>query len=123
MPYLVEENYIFSFHFISTISLDALEEEISDSKDSNATKNAKIYYKSCLDEDTLEKQGLKNMIDLINNELGGCSLTNPKYDLNSEDSFDKIVKFSKWGLKPLFNVYISSNPKKPNNYVLRVIFT
>lgn len=96
-----------------------MEEEIS-KDEGEATKNAKIYYRSCINEDTLEQNGFENLKDLVNKELGGCSLTSSSYDITNEDTFEKIVKFSKWGLKPLFDVYVSSNPKKPNNYVIRV---
>lgn len=96
-----------------------MEEEIS-KNEGEATKNAKIYYRSCLNEDVLEQSGFENMKKLVNEELGGCSLTDSNYDKNKEDTFEKIVKFSNWGLKPLFDVYVSSNPKKPNNYVIRV---
>ncbi|CAF0964437.1 unnamed protein product [Brachionus calyciflorus] len=98
---------------------DALEENFN-SDDTEATKNAKRYYKSCLNEDRLETNGLNNIINVVNNELGGCSLTQANYNANNENTFDKIVKFAKWGLKPLFDVYISSNPKDPESYVVRL---
>ena len=88
--------------------------------DIEATKNAKQYYKSCLNEDLIETNGLDNLLNIINKELGGSSLTQANYDLNNENTFDKIVKFAKWGLKPLFDLYISSNPKNPDSYVMRV---
>lgn len=60
------------------------------------------------------------MIRVVNTELGGCSLTDQSYDSKNENTFDKLVKFANWGLKPLFDVYISSNPKNPEEYVVRV---
>ena len=38
----------------------------------------------------------------------------------NEDPIDKIVKFMTRGLRVFFDVYISSNPKASDAYVLRV---
>ena len=73
-----------------------------------------------MNEDLLETNGLQNMLKVINTDRGSGSLTNSADDPKSEDSFDKLVKFASWGLRPLFDVYISSNPKDPESYVVRV---
>lgn len=47
-------------------------------------------------------------------------MTLTSYDVSKEDTFEKLVKFGKMGLKPLFDFYVSSNPKAPELYVIRV---
>ncbi|CAF1087988.1 unnamed protein product, partial [Brachionus calyciflorus] len=118
-----DETYIDIFaeltNNLADLLSDLLEEHIN-FDDIEATKNAKQYYKSCLNEDLIETNGLDNLLNIINKELGGSSLTQANYDVNNENTFDKIVKFAKWGLKPLFDLYISSNPKNPDSYVMRL---
>jgi hypothetical protein len=87
--------------------------------DTVSTENAKIFYKSCLNESKLEEIGEQEMLDVIN-ELDGWNLLDSSKPVTSETLFKKLVKLRKIEQSPLFSVYISANPKTPDRYVLRV---
>jgi hypothetical protein len=66
--------------------------------------------------------GEAELIEVINNELGGWSLIQDKnIEVDADSIFEKLVNFHKLLQKPLFDVYISEYPKNPKQYVLRVI--
>ena len=68
----------------------------------------------------IESSGEAELIDAINEELGGWSLIQSESKLSLDNIFKKLVKFAKLSFKPLFVVYISLNPKNPKQYILRV---
>lgn len=60
------------------------------------------------------------MLNVLKNSLGGSSLIDSAYDATKEETYEKIAKFGKMGLKPFFDLFVSSSPKDPKSYVLRV---
>ena len=106
-------------HFKILINLDALG-EAENQFDTVSTRNAKIYYQSCLNEAKLEEIGEQELIDVINKELGGWSLLGSNKVVTSDSIFKKLSDYHRLGSKPLFNVYVSTNPKQPELYTLRV---
>jgi endothelin-converting enzyme len=89
--------------------------------DTNSTENAKIYYKACMNETRLEETGVQELLKVID-ELGGWLLIkpNPPIEITKESIFKKIVQLRKLDLNPLFTAYVSTNPKTPDVYILRV---
>ena len=45
-------------------------EQLDNKDDINATANAKRYYRSCLDEKTIEEKGEQALLNVIKNDLG-----------------------------------------------------
>jgi hypothetical protein len=57
---------------------------------------------------------------VINKKLGGWPILDPTYDENKETAFQKLVRFRKLESKPIFDFYISPNPKDPASWIIRV---
>ena len=96
---------------------DEIEKTIN-GQDITATANAKRYYRSCLDEKTIEETGEQELKSIINNELGGWHLldnTIPIEDLNQ-----KLIRLRKLEIMPLFLFYVDANPKDPKQKIIRV---
>jgi predicted metalloendopeptidase len=96
---------------------DEIEKNIN-GQDITATANAKRYYKSCLDEKTIEETGEQELKSIINNELGGWHLfdnTIPIEYLNQ-----KLIRLRKLEIMPLFLFYVDANPKDPKQKIIRV---
>lgn len=72
---------------------------------------------------TIEAAGIDQMLHVLVLELGGAPMFDPTFDLQAEDPIEKLLKFQRRGLKPFFDVFISSNPKDPQAYVLRVSYS
>ena len=106
-------------HLKILIHLDALG-EAENQFDTVSTRNAKIYYQSCLNEAKLEEIGERELIDMINKELGGWSLLGSNNEVTPDSIFKKLSDYRRLGSKPLFNVYVSENPKQPEKSTLRV---
>ncbi len=86
----------------------------------SATANAKRYYQSCLDEGTIEVNGEKALLDVINKDLGGWPLLDNSYDPDKITLSQKLIRMRKLEIQPLFLFYIDANPKDPKKKVLRV---
>ena len=97
---------------------DALASYTND--DIEATTNAKSYYYSCLNEDSLEANGERSLIDAIKREFGGWSLLDSTYKVDKDEFFQKLIKFGKMNTKSFFDVFITESPKNPKHYTLRL---
>jgi hypothetical protein len=113
-------------------------------RDTNSTKNAKIYYKSCLNEskyiifnfffflevlikifkieskDKLEEDGEAELVKFIKNKLGGWSYLDSSVSVTKETVFQRLNAFAKYAHRPLFSFALSTNPKSPAQYTLRL---
>jgi len=92
-----------------------------DKNDTNATQNAKKLYLSCIDEWTLEKKGTKDLLRIIDENLGGFPIlyNNDSYVAN-HTIMDKLLMLKKIDSSQLFDIYISINPMDPKKSVIRV---
>lgn len=75
----------------------------------------KLYYKV-----GIEANGVDQLRHLLIQELGGSPMLDSNLSPANEDPIDKLVKFMTRGLRVFFDVFISSNPKASDAYVLRV---
>ena len=57
---------------------------------------------------------------MLNNELGGWPILSGAEYNPSMTAVEKITDFLKKGLKPLFSIVVTSNPKKPAQYMLAI---
>jgi len=105
-----------TFNFIIQ---DEIEKPV-DKEDIDATANAKRFYKSCLDEATLETMGLQALIEFIKTDLKDWPLITPSYNPNEDTLVEKLTRLTKMDIQPLFTFYLEANPKQPNQAILRV---
>ena len=96
---------------------DQIEKPIN-GQDITATANAKRYYKSCLDEKTIEETGEQELKSIMNNELGGWHLLNNTIPI--EDLNQKLIRLRKLEIQPLFKCDIDANPKEPKQKIIYV---
>ena len=88
--------------------------------DIESTKNAKNYYASCIDQDDIEANGEKALIDMINTKFNGWQLISSTNKVTEESVFNKIVNFDKMSLRSFFEIFVSEDPKNPTKNILRL---
>ena len=71
----------------------------------------------------LESIGEERIFSFIQNELGGWPLLNNESISTNISTLDKLVSLRMIGIRPLFELSVMSNPKKPNNFMLRVNYS
>jgi hypothetical protein len=68
----------------------------------------------------IETNGEKKLLDVIDDKLKGWSLLGSTTAIDSNTVFDKLVALESLLVSPLFNIFVSENPKAPKFNLLRV---
>ncbi len=83
--------------------------------DIESIRNAKNLYKSCMNEELIEKYGEDIILKYIKNEFGGWNILNNETENNKNYNLtvimDKLVKLRMLNVKPFFDFDVQSNPK------------
>ena len=74
-----------------------------------------FFYKGIIESD-----GERNFLEVLNNELDGWPILSGKEYTPSKTAIEKITDFLKKGLRPLFSIVVTSNPKMPAQYVIAI---
>lgn len=82
-------------------------------------KNAKRYYRSCLDEDNIEMNGENELKYIMKNIFNGWPLIDNNFN-STLSTLELLTKYRLFGTSTLFSVYVSSNPTNPKNSNIRV---
>jgi predicted metalloendopeptidase len=61
------------------------------------------------------------VLSFINNEFEGWPILNPnRFVNNKEHTLRKLIKLFRFGVSPLFNMYVTSSPSDPNKAVIKI---
>ncbi len=64
--------------------------------------------------------GEQTVLNFIKNELGDWPILYDNFEITSTTPIDKLIALRLIGVKSLFELSVSSNPKQPNKFLLRV---
>lgn len=109
-------------------NLDLLASELN-SKDVNATRNAKKLFHSCVNENLIQADGERKFLKVLQYDLQGWPILN-QVSLNDTISnqttatsiVQKMVLLRKYGFRTLIDVHVTLNPKDPQTLILKVLF-
>ena len=73
-----------------------------------------------MDEELLEREGLRELNDFIRDILKGWPLITQNYDPTKETLDEKLIRLRMLDVQPLFLFYLEANPKKPDQAIMRV---
>ena len=76
-----------------------------------------------MDEDNIEKHGEETLLEFINDKLGGWPILSKKIVQNTKKEIEKISALRLVGVSAFFDISVISNPKQPEQSVLKVINT
>ena len=113
---------IYSFLSFDHLSLSFLELLSSQSSNENelpnSIKNARKLYRSCVDEDQIEHDGISPIISLINKELGGWPiLQGSKWNSSSFDLYRSLTQLNR---HLFFSISTSIDDKNSSRHVISV---
>ncbi|XP_078665100.1 neprilysin-like [Branchiostoma floridae x Branchiostoma belcheri] len=85
--------------------------------DVEAIQKARAFYKSCLNEVTLDLKGAQPLLDLLQ-ELNGWPVLDDDWSDDNWDLLDTLVKLRMRGNSLLFSMYLTRDDKNSSNYIL-----
>jgi len=88
---------------------------------SESETKAKKYYISCLDANqTIENLGAQPLLDLLQEQFKGWSLT---WDVNALDFQDTLEKVHTLVMSGFFSFNVGEDEKEPTKNIMQVTFT
>ena len=98
-------------------SLDA----ITDSTTSTAEETTTLYYRSCLDEETLIDKGETPLLDFIK-DVGGSNITHPGNWSDTKWNFQRTLEIlhNKYSMRGLFSWDVEVNPYNSSSYCIKI---
>lgn len=98
-----------------------MDEKIDD-KEIDATKNAKRLYKSCVDEDLINKNAESEFLSVLEADFGGWPILKPAATLYSSQRpiLDKIIQMRRIGFRSMIDMFVTLNPKDPELLILKI---
>lgn len=95
-------------------------EEADQLPEKGAVKKAKLYFKSCLSEEDVEKTAKQSLSPLIA-KYGSWALDNQTWNSTEWDWLKVLPAMSRlWGTTPLFRSLLDINPRNSSQYILAV---
>ncbi|XP_034936245.1 neprilysin-like [Chelonus insularis] len=115
-----EKSYFNIIQNITAHRLKEILESTLSTKDNSALTKAKILYKTCIDEDTIEKEGVSGLSRLMD-QYGGWPMTMTEFEWNFkkkpwqevDSAFKKLSGFS-----PLFSLAVQVDLKNSSGHII-----
>jgi membrane metallo-endopeptidase-like protein 1 len=113
-------NYIFLiFHLIYSDLLSATPS--NDTMEPHAIVNARNLYDSCIDEATIETDGVESVLSIVNNEFGGWPiLLGVSWNASTFNLSDLLLKLRRYDDEIILSVVTAVNQENSSVYDIEV---
>ncbi|XP_055353221.1 membrane metallo-endopeptidase-like 1 [Paramacrobiotus metropolitanus] len=81
----------------------------------------KLLYRQCKDEDTIERQSAKPLLDFLDKHLSGWPIVTPNWNASSFDLVDALLKFYFTGSEHFFGILVNQDVVNPLTNVMTII--
>ncbi|CAF4325640.1 unnamed protein product, partial [Adineta steineri] len=92
----------------------------NDTNEPKALINARNLYRSCINEQHIEDEGIDPILSLIDNEFGGWPVKQNSWDDSTFNTSNLLLKLRQYSSNIIFGIGTSINDKNSTEYVLTI---
>ena len=76
-------------------------------------------YKSCINEELVNSEGEANFLQILDQYFGGWPILR-RGATRSMSLVEKLVALRQYGFRPLLDIRVAPNPKRPHTHILKL---